>query len=742
MYLVLSTHYAGAQKKITVTDTLLLTQTIFYTNTNFYFKKGAVIRIEKSADVSFTHCQLLSADTTMWRGIQITKGASLQLLNSTITNAEFAVQAIGSTGNLIIEQNKFERNRCAIQLYMPLPNSNKVTISNNQIKVNPKGSAGTGIEIYSFPFLGAGGYLQINIFKNNITVENGFEAIGINNHSGSKGSFTVSTNKIWLNATTQNINGIALNNSNGWVLGSNIVSGTTAGNTNLSRYRGFLLKNASNNLLQCNRAYNLTTGYRFEGTCNSSDNFISNDLGAEPGTTIYINPTTTATVPSVGYPNYIGLHATNMNTQMGTQTDRGNKWFGTYNGSGNYSAWNEVPIGNPIFGNSLFIVPNTILYPNTPETPTNNSIQPSSSSLWVSAISPNLGPNCSSSSGTVTTHPNSLLASEQSVINGNYEPPFYLEVSNWQAALSAYRKLKSNPELRESGSAEEAYYDSISQTNIALFADIEEQKEKLFDDTLTAYEQDQIVLRDSLLVYLTQIDSIDTIGTAQFDSIRILINEQLIQAQLNTDTAFIRLNNLIQQRANTLFTANHNIKPEANYEANKRQTNRWCLQLLTDTAFVMDSATLQALQAIAEECFLSGGDAVFDARALYNLVQERSYDDFDNCTNTSNKRDDNEGSSLPDDTALLLLPTATVPYYYLFPNPAKNTVTFAIGNGWYSNEEIEITDVAGRKIALLNANAGGRLLQFSTGFLPSGIYNCNIRKQGNVVAKLKLAVAK
>ncbi len=584
------------------------------------------------------------------------------------------------------------------------------------------------------------------ISNNQITVNTAVDAIQLTSVAGDPTAPNVSLtqNRIWLTNPLYNRNGISVTNSNGIWVTENTISGASVtspsiGNAATLFPRGFVFNTSPNCMINCNRAFNLTTGYRFESNSSSDNQFISNDIGVEVGTTINTSPITTAIVPTGGFANYIGLHVTNMNTEMGTQANTGNRWFGSYSGTNNNnSAWNQMPTSSSLFTSSMFIVPNP-LNPNiqpTPQTPSSSSIFPQNNSFWFS-YSNSLGPNCTTTPPALTYGGNNLSALEHAVINGTYEPPFYVGVNTWLAARMVYSKLYINSNLRES--EEQVFYDSLSNTNIALLAQTQNAFAQIYTDTFTVSEAAALLLRDTFLMNLEQIDSIDT---AEYSppSIHYLLDSSYNQfvpiQQIIDSLETIRYQSALS-KALSAKNINSSISPAEYFETYKQQTNNWYLQLITDTTFIMDSATVAPIQILAEQCYLSNGDAVFDARALLNIIEARNFDDYDQCNYSgSNKRDETE-SEKTDTTVEFKI----IPYYYLFPNPAKSIVTFAIGNGLFTTEEIEITDAVGHKIALLNATTGGKFMPLNTGFISSGVYNCVIRQKGVIVTKLKLVVA-
>mgnify|MGYP000891447232 CR=1 FL=1 len=93
------------------------------------------------------------------------------------------------------------------------------------------------------------------------------------------------------------------------------------------------------------------------------------------------------------------------------------------------------------------------------------------------------------------------------------------------------------------------------------------------------------------------------------------------------------------------------------WQANERAVNAFELQNLVGTAF--SSADSVALLAIASQCPLIGGDAVFRARVLYGQLAEFSIEDFDICAEASS----HEGKK-----------QASLEDIEIFPNPVTDRV--------------------------------------------------------------------
>ena len=169
-----------------------------------------------------------------------------------------------------------------------------------------------------------------------------------------------------------------------------------------------------------------------------------------------------------------------------------------------------------------------------------------------------------------------------------------------------------------------------------------------------------------------------------------------------------------------------------------------------------DLTMLQNIQLLllAYQCPFTDGQVVYNARALYNLVNQTAivYNDFNcNALGFSFGRTASDSVKLSNDDESILMQLEVLekqsvekfkPFekYTLYPNPATNYVTI-VSNTNTENVHIQITDVNG-KILISGAKA---ILNFETSLqlnLISGIYFVNITNDNGNKEVKKLVIVK
>jgi hypothetical protein len=160
------------------------------------------------------------------------------------------------------------------------------------------------------------------------------------------------------------------------------------------------------------------------------------------------------------------------------------------------------------------------------------------------------------------------------------------------------------------------------------------------------------------------------------------------------------------------------------------------------------------LLLLAYQCPFTDGQVVYNARALYNLVNQTAivYNDFNcNALGFSFGRTASDSVKLSNDDESILMQLEVLekqsvekfkPFekYTLYPNPATNYVTI-VSNTNTENVHIQITDVNG-KILISGAKA---ILNFETSLqlnLISGIYFVNITNDNGNKEVKKLVIVK
>jgi len=164
-----------------------------------------------------------------------------------------------------------------------------------------------------------------------------------------------------------------------------------------------------------------------------------------------------------------------------------------------------------------------------------------------------------------------------------------------------------------------------------------------------------------------------------------------------------------------------------------------------------DLTLLENLQLLllAHQCPFADGQVVYNARALYNLVNQTIvvYND-NNCSKRGfsfRELNDSMISNTPEEDELLqqLIVNEKVSKekfkyvneYVLFPNPADNEVSVRWNNG---SGDLRIITMDGHVAKTVRSATNTATL--SVADLPAGLYLVELRKEGIIVARQKLVV--
>jgi hypothetical protein len=134
-----------------------------------------------------------------------------------------------------------------------------------------------------------------------------------------------------------------------------------------------------------------------------------------------------------------------------------------------------------------------------------------------------------------------------------------------------------------------------------------------------------------------------------------------------------------------LLTQNAGITTQAVYEINERFFNDVLFRYLERGSTHLTSTELQRLQIIAAQCPLSGGKAVFDARALLSIARDSLVWYDHTCTGGQQFR-------AIDNTDAV----ASAVSVELFPNPANGEATVQWGVPLEAEGRLDIYDTLGR----------------------------------------------
>ncbi len=162
-------------------------------------------------------------------------------------------------------------------------------------------------------------------------------------------------------------------------------------------------------------------------------------------------------------------------------------------------------------------------------------------------------------------------------------------------------------------------------------------------------------------------------------------------------------------------------------EQNRKTVQRIYLQSLGLGISNLSPAQFVEIESIAGQCPLEGGSAVYAARVLYHLNQDKTFIDDSLCIAAQERTLKPKASEIADKIQVM-------------PNPATDMVTVL---GIRATEEIPaiISLVNINGVICLEQRATGNQTMFSVAGLPSGVYFCRVQSPDKMPLAAKLVVS-
>ncbi|MFN0175930.1 MAG: T9SS type A sorting domain-containing protein [Saprospiraceae bacterium] len=208
---------------------------------------------------------------------------------------------------------------------------------------------------------------------------------------------------------------------------------------------------------------------------------------------------------------------------------------------------------------------------------------------------------------------------------------YYPTETLWKGKYRLYRKMLRIPAIENYSSQYTAFKSANMNLPLGKLAYISEEKAKLYtlssteQSTLDAYWADLT----SKISTLRNLDSLRQSGASVDPGVYNTAVQQRIASGTQYETYQQGLTTARQQKIQTLLSFNAGTSTGPIIEANHKTVNQIVLQMLLVDSLA--SSNLTTLTAIAAQCPLSGGDAVYEARAIVSHLTGQEYDDVALC---------------------------------------------------------------------------------------------------------------
>lgn len=178
-------------------------------------------------------------------------------------------------------------------------------------------------------------------------------------------------------------------------------------------------------------------------------------------------------------------------------------------------------------------------------------------------------------------------------------------------------------------------------------------------------------------------------------------------------------------------TLNNSVSPTNIPEQNQKIVNTLLLARLQNPSYNYTEGDISTLYSLAKQCHLSGGEAVMQARALYNNIKNQSELFTDECvTNVSAARKINEeieNVRLQEDTEVKV-----------YPNPNNGKLTVELKVSTVENCNLQIYSASGNLVfsSILTESVSTNNIDA----LANGIYYYIVLENGKVIKRDKLVI--
>ncbi|MBL7828928.1 MAG: T9SS type A sorting domain-containing protein [Saprospiraceae bacterium] len=327
-----------------------------------------------------------------------------------------------------------------------------------------------------------------------------------------------------------------------------------------------------------------------------------------------------------------------------------------------------------------------------------------------------------------------LLESDLITAANDWTGSDYGDLMQWEGGRRLLERMHDYPELQGAHTLTDAYYQTNAESLIGAFAEVERQAKSLSvcsSDVQASLEENSQLIETRRLAIESILEGLATATTAA-DTNLIYLNantmhagyEQPAQNLLemeNEATSSRRLSAMAVLSETTTLPASNIL------EQNRKTVQRIYLQTVALGVYTLTPAQFAIVEAIAFQCPLEGGSAVYAARALYRLNADYDFSDEISCMQT---QDRNRAKQFRQAQAPLTL----------VPNPANDLVLITGIQAKNKGNDIQLmVFTLDGKVAMqqtLVSESPG----FSVSNLASGVYFCRIAQDGQAPQTLKLVV--
>ena len=297
------------------------------------------------------------------------------------------------------------------------------------------------------------------------------------------------------------------------------------------------------------------------------------------------------------------------------------------------------------------------------------------------------------------------------IASGTYHSDSYLGSMTWKAESELYKRLRQNAGWAMPGTPWDGFMPAKASTTGPRFGAVRTAIETMLKmPPATAAQLEQNV--DTTRAKMQRLNEVRIAlfqdgQNAVLEAEKTALRQHLLTLHQQRESIYEAFRASVATQATLIKTENEAIATSEVYEENTKSINRIHLEMLISGNPEPDSLQRATLTAIAWQCPLSGGDAVYEARAM--LAMPDWIDDPAICR--FERSDQRSGANRP---------AAGLPGLSVYPNPARETLTVAF-DAEVENGTLLLSDVFGREAKLVKTGQA-RTCQIDVRQLPAGIY--------------------
>jgi hypothetical protein len=288
-----------------------------------------------------------------------------------------------------------------------------------------------------------------------------------------------------------------------------------------------------------------------------------------------------------------------------------------------------------------------------------------------------------------------------------------------------YRHLSDNTDEMARDNSLKDFYRNASNTSIGKFYKIEKTFKMAQDVAKVSKKrlEDNVLKHNDLMDQYRKLDTFSFISKRDRDK---TVNGQKMN-QINAEMNKIAQANQIDLKqiekekktilkgslSSDIATVGVTLKPEINEKA----INEICLDVLLNDKTVLTESQQRTVTDIANQCPKVGGDAVFKARTLYQMIESKLFiDDDKNCEQVA---------SLVNNDIETIKANIPTKYFGVYPNPTKDFIQLEAENLSENGEWLIINAMGKVAVRYQQTKVTADIRD-----LPTGVYFVSYRSEG------------